>query len=73
MSAGLPQARVVKKGGITVAPPPVPLRERLVAFEESLGPTARTVLSTVVGLWPVTAVVALAFGLAYLNMMSASP
>jgi hypothetical protein len=56
-----------------VAPPPRPLRERLIAFEDSLGPAARSLLAAVVGLWPVTAVLLLALGLAYLQMMAAAP
>lgn len=73
MSHALPQARVVRKAGIAVAPPPVPLRERLARAEASLGPSARGFVAAVVGLWPVTAVVLLALGLAWVAMLQGSP
>jgi hypothetical protein len=69
----IPQARVVRKGGVVVAPPPVPLRERLAAVEAGLGPRARGFVAAVFGLWPVTAVLLLSLGLMWLAMMQSSP
>lgn len=64
----LPQARVVRKGGLAVAPPPVPLGERLASFEQNLGPRAHDFLAAVIGLWPITAVIAFALGLLVVGM-----
>ncbi len=64
----LPQARVVRKGGLAVAPPPVPLRERLASFEASLGPRSHGFLAAVIGLWPITAVIAFALALLVVGM-----
>jgi hypothetical protein len=72
MSPYLPQARVVRKGGIVVAQPPVPLRERVAALEENLGPRARSFLGAVIGLWPITAVMLLALGLMMVAMLQGS-
>lgn len=71
--APLPQARVVRKGGIAVAPPPIPLRDRFAAMEDNLGPRVRGFVAAVIGLWPVTAVVLLAFGLMWIAMLQSSP
>ncbi len=57
-SFDLPQARVVKKGGQLMAPPPTP--------PEDPGPVAtqlREALAVAIGLWPLTAVVVLMVGL----------
>jgi hypothetical protein len=71
--APLPQARVVRKGGIAVAPPPIPLRDRFASVEENMGPRLRGFVTAVVGLWPITAVVMLAFGLMWVSMLQSSP
>lgn len=71
--APLPQARVVRKGGIAVAPPPIPLRDRFASIEENMGPRVRGFVAAVIGLWPVTAVVLLAFGLMWIAMLQSSP
>jgi nitrate reductase NapE component len=71
--APLPQARVVRKGGIAVAPPPVPFRDRVAAIEENMGPRVRGFVAAVFGLWPVTAVVLLAFGLMCIAMLQNAP
>lgn len=55
----IPQARVVRKAGRLVAPPPAP-RSR---DHASLSDVARTALLYAVGLWPLTAVVLLLCGL----------
>jgi hypothetical protein len=73
MSPHIPQARVVRKAGIAFAPPPVPLRERLAALEEGLGPRVRGFASAIIGLWPVTAVLVLMVGLAWIAAMQGSP
>jgi len=70
--APLPQARVVRKGGIAVAPPPIPLRERFASIEENMGPRVRGFVAAVIGLWPITAVVLLAFGLMWISMLQSS-
>ncbi len=64
---------MVRKGGIVVARPPVPLRERLAAAEENLGPHARGFLAAVIGLWPITAVMLLGLGLMWVAMLQGSP
>lgn len=71
--APLPQARVVRKGGIAVAPPPIPLRDRFASVEENMGPRVRGFVAAVFGLWPITAVVMLAFGLMWIAMLQSSP
>jgi hypothetical protein len=71
--APLPQARVVSKRGTAPAPPPVPWRERVAAFEDGLGPRARGALAAFIGLWPITAVVLLMLGLTWLSAMQGSP
>lgn len=62
----------MRKGGIAVAPPPVPLRDRFASLEESMGPRVRGFVAAVIGLWPVTAVVLLAFGLMWISMLQSS-
>jgi hypothetical protein len=71
--APLPQARVVRKGGIAVAPPPIPFRDRVAAIEENMGPRVRGFVAAVVGLWPVTAVLLLSFGLMCIAMLQNAP
>jgi len=55
----LPQARVVRKAGRLIAPPPAP-RE---PAREGLGTQLRLMLGLMVGLWPLTGTVLLALGL----------
>jgi hypothetical protein len=67
MPEPFPQARVVRKGGQLVTPPPVP---------SSPGPLqeyGRTVLAYAIGLWPLTGVLLLTLGLLYLAGISAQP
>jgi hypothetical protein len=59
LTTSIPQARVVRKAGRLVAPPPAP-RGR---DQASLVEVARTALIYAVGLWPLTAVVLLLCGL----------
>jgi hypothetical protein len=66
----LPAARVVRKAGVSVTIPPVPWAQRVAAVEEGLGPRTRAALAAVVGLWPVTAVVLLAFGLLWMSFLT---
>lgn len=73
MSPYLPQARVVRKGGIAVAPPPIPLRDRVASLEENMGPRVRGFVAAVIGLWPITAVVLLAFGLMSIAVLQNAP
>lgn len=53
----LPQARVVRKGGQLVAPPPAPRRD-----PGWLADHLRTGLAWAIGLWPLTAVLLLVLG-----------
>ena len=69
----LPPARVVRKAGISVAPPAVPWATRLADAEAGLGPRTRSLLGAIVGLWPVTAVVMLAGALLWASVISGSP
>lgn len=56
-----------------MAPPPIPLRDRFASFEENLGPRVRDFIAAVIGLWPITAVVLLAFGLMSIAMLQNAP
>jgi len=51
----IPQARVVRKAGQLMAPPPRP--------RDDEGGALRTALGYAIGLWPLTCVVLLLFGL----------
>ncbi len=64
----LPQARVVRAGGQLVAPPPRP-PEPPGALRQGL----RSVLEVAVGMWPLTATMALAMALIYLTALFGSP
>jgi hypothetical protein len=55
----IPQARVVRKAGQLVAPPPAPRSRDSV----SIADIARTALVYALGLWPLTCVVLLLCGL----------
>lgn len=59
ITGSIPQARVVRKAGQLVAPPPAP-RSR---DATSITDVARTALVYAVGLWPLTCVVLLLCGL----------
>lgn len=56
-----------------MAPPPIPLRDRFASVEENMGPRMRGFVAAVVGLWPITACVMLAFGLMWVAMLQSSP
>ena len=58
-SNSIPQARVVRKAGQLVAPPPAPRAHD----SASITDVARTALVYAVGLWPLTCVVLLLCGL----------
>lgn len=55
----IPQARVVRKAGQLMAPPPAPRTDDA----GSLGVHVRTALAYAIGLWPLTCVVLLLCGL----------
>ena len=55
----IPQARVVRKAGRLIAPPRTPRNADAVSIGEHL----RAALAYAIGLWPLTCVVLLAFGL----------
>ena len=61
----IPQARVVRKAGQLMVPPPAPRDD-----DDS---TLRTLLTYAVGMWPLTCVVLLMFGLLILGGNAASP
>ena len=61
----IPQARMVRKAGRLMTPPPAPRREPSV--------TARMVLTYALGLWPLTAVVLLVCGLLVMAGNSGAP
>ena len=64
----LPQARVVRAGGHLVTPPPAPPAPRTATNEK-----LREALAVVIGLWPLTGVMLLAFGLLALAGLYSSP
>ena len=55
----IPQARVVRKAGQLVAPPPLPKSDELTGIAKHL----RDGFAIAMGMWPLTAVVLLIFGL----------
>lgn len=61
----IPQARVVRKGAQEFTPPPQPKEPSPILGH------LRTVYSTAVGLWPLTAVVLLMLGLLWMASMAA--
>lgn len=66
MTDSIPQARVVRKGGLSVAQPPPPR-------DDSEPSGARLFLAYAVGMWPLTGVVALLLGLLYMAAMNGRP
>jgi hypothetical protein len=70
MTSNVPVARVVKQGGVEVAPPPVSLRDRAAAAYEALGEGGKGFVVAVVGLWPITAVIAVGFAMCWAAMIS---
>jgi hypothetical protein len=61
----LPQARVVRKAGMLMTPPPTPPNEEPT--------TLRLALAYACGLWPLTGVVLLMLGLLWMAGMNGSP
>ena len=55
----IPQARVVRKGGQLLAPPPMPRSQEPSAIREHM----HSALAVAFGLWPLTAIVLLCTGL----------
>ena len=66
----IPQARVVRKAGQLVTPPPVPPDE--VDGGTALSRALRTGLGYAIGMWPLTCVVLLMIGLLVLAANNAS-
>jgi hypothetical protein len=64
----LPQVRVVRAGGQLVAQPPAPR-----ADPTPLARGVRSVLEVLVGMWPLTSVLALSMALLYLAARFSSP
>jgi uncharacterized membrane protein YphA (DoxX/SURF4 family) len=65
----IPQARVVRKAGQLMAPPPAPRTDDA----DSLGAHVRTALAYAIGLWPLTCVVLLLCGLLIMAGNNSSP
>jgi hypothetical protein len=63
----IPQARIVRQAGRSMAPPRAPRTE-----DPSMG-FARTALVYAIGLWPLTAVVLLTAGLLVLTVQLGAP
>ena len=70
MKTNVPVARIVRQAGVEVVPPPVSLRDRAAAAYDGLGDGTKGFLAAVVGLWPITAVVAVALGMCWAATMS---
>lgn len=66
----IPQVRIVRSGGQLVAPPPAP---RPPPSSGPLIEQLRTLAAVAVGMWPLTAVLLLAFGLLFLATHAAAP
>lgn len=66
----MPVARVVKQGGVEVVPPPVSLRDRAAAAYDALDDGAQGFVAAVVGLWPITAVIAVGLGMCWAATIS---
>ena len=64
----LPQARIVRAGGQLVTPPPAPPAPR-----GPMNATLREALAVAIGLWPLTAVMVLAFSMLVLCGLYSSP
>ncbi len=65
MFGSIPQARVVRKGGQLMASPPPPRSDE---------PTAiRTFFIYALGLWPLTGILLLMFGLLYMAALNGAP
>jgi len=64
----IPQARVVRKAGQLIAPPPAPRRPPGPLYEQ-----ARTVLAVALGLWPLTGVLLLMLILLYFAGTAGAP
>jgi hypothetical protein len=68
MATSIPQARVVRKAGQLIAPPPAPKRP-----PSQLAQNLYIAAQVAFGLWPLTAVVLLMLGLLYYAGMNGSP
>jgi hypothetical protein len=66
----IPQARLVRKGGQRFAPPRAP---RTRPGPNPVVEQVRSALGVAIGLWPLTTVLLIAFGLLYMAGMSGSP
>lgn len=65
----IPQVRVVRHGGQQFTPPPQPRT----AHDHALRARVRDVLAAALGMWPLTAVLLLGFGLMWFSIMTGSP
>ncbi len=65
----MPQARVVRKGGHALPQPPVPPHHEPTPVRDHL----RALLAVAVGMWPLTTVVLLAFGLLWMAAFNIAP
>jgi hypothetical protein len=69
----VPSARVVREAGATVAEPRRPLDEHLMRAFSPIARHGRDALEVLIGLWPLTAIMAVAFALLWAAGTSGSP
>ena len=69
----VPSARVVREAGETIALPRLPLGEHLRRAFAPIATHGRDALEIVIGLWPLTAIMAVAFALLWAAGTSGSP
>ena len=69
----LPSARVFREAGAQVAAPSRPIAEQLRHALAPLAVHGRDALQVVIGLWPLTAIMAVAFALLWAAGTSGSP
>ena len=69
----LPSARVVREAGATIAEPSRPMGEHLRRIAAPLRAHGRDALAVVIGLWPLTAIMAVAFALIWAAGVAGSP
>jgi hypothetical protein len=70
MRSTFPVARISKLGGISVPPPQRSLAERIAVGYDELGDGVKGFVSAVVGLWPITVILAMSLGLCWAATMS---
>jgi|GEM_PF-3596534 len=69
MSSNVPVARIVKQGGVMVGTPSPTVRERVEASYDALGHGAKSFVTALVGLWPITAVIAAGYAMCWVALV----